>query len=287
METPEAAAVFAALSQETRLDLIRLLFATCATGLPAGEIAARLAVPSSTLSFHLAALERAGLTQSTRQGRQIVHAVRIAGVRRLLSFLTETCCAGRPELCGDIARLLPPFPDEDSGVTPAFNVLFLCTRNSARSLMAEAILNRVGAGRFRAYSAGSDPAPEPMPEVIEMLRRLGHDISGLRSKRWDRFTGPDAPRMDFVVALCDVPHGQACPDLGDTAVTATWPLPDPAKFTGGPAERFLLLNELYAGLHRRIELFTYLPFATLDRIALKSRLDELAGGGVPALDASR
>ena len=147
-------------------------------------------------------------------------------------------------------------------------------------------MDKVGDGRFRAYSAGSDPAPEPMPEVIEMLRRIGHDVSGLHSKPWDRFAGPDAPRMDFVIALCDVLHGQSCPDLGDTAVTATWPLPDPAKFTGSPAERALLLNELYAGLHRRIEIFTHLPFAALDRIALKARLDELAGGRVPAaLDA--
>ena len=288
MEVTAAAQVFGALSQETRLAVLRLLIAAGPSGLPAGEIADRLGLPASTTSFHLSALERAGLTQSTRQSRQIIHAVRIAALRELIAFLTEACCDGRPELCGDLGCLLPPAPEEDSIMTPAFNVLFLCTRNSARSMMAEAILDKVGGGRFRAYSAGSDPAPQPMPEVIEMLGRIGHDVSGLHSKPWDRFTGPDAPRMDFVIALCDVLHGQTCPDLGDTAVTATWPLPDPAKFTGNPAERSLLLNELYAGLHRRIELFTHLPFAALDRIALKARLDELASGRMPAaLDASR
>ena len=172
-------------------------------------------LPASTTSFHLAALERAGLTQSTRQGRQIIHAARIAGLRQLLAFLTETCCSGRPELCGDIARLLPPIPDEDKGMTPAFNVLFLCTHNSARSIMAEAILNKIGAGRFRAYSAGSQPIAAPLPEVIDKLRAFGHDTEGLRSKSWDEFTGPSAPQMDFVITLCDTLDGPVCPDFGE------------------------------------------------------------------------
>jgi protein-tyrosine-phosphatase/DNA-binding transcriptional ArsR family regulator len=283
MESSEALAAFAALSQETRLDLVRLLLAQCASGLPAGEIAARLALPASTLSFHLAALERAGLTQSTRQGRQIVHAVRIAGVRQLLAFLTETCCGGRPELCGDVARLLPPSA-EDKGMTPAFNVLFLCTRNSARSIMAEAILNKLGGGRFNVYSAGSDPASEPMAAVIERLRALGHDVTKLRTKSWLDFMRPDAPRFDFVIALCDMLQGQQCPDFGDKAVTGAWPLPDPAQFAGGETERVLLLNELYGSLSRRIGIFISLPFATLDRMALKSRLDEI-GDMSPAMFA--
>ena len=141
-------------------------------------------------------------------------------------------------------------------MTPAFNVLFLCTHNSARSIMAEAILAKVGGDRFRAYSAGSDPVAAPIPEVIAKLRALGHDVPGLRSKSWNEFTGPDAPRMDFVITLCDTLDGQVCPDFGDVAVTGAWPLPDPAKFTGSDVERATLLNELYAGLRRRIEIFT-------------------------------
>ena len=277
MESLEAAAAFAALSQETRLDLMRLLLAQGASGLPAGEIAARLAVPASTLSFHLATLERAGLTQSTRQGRQVVHAARVGGLRRLLGFLTEACCGGRPELCGDIARLLPLEPDEDKGMTPAFNVLFLCTHNSARSVMAEALLRDLGAGRFHAYSAGSEPIAAPLPEVMEKLRAFGHDVSAFRSKSWDEFLGPSAPHMDFVITLCDTPDGQVCPDFGDLAVTGAWPLPDPVKFTGSAVERSAMLNELYASLRRRIEIFISLPFATLDRMAIKARLDELGG----------
>ena len=282
METSDAASAFAALSQDTKLDLMRLLIAQGASGMPAGEIAGHLSVPSSTLSFHLAALERAGLTQSTRQGRQIIHSVRFAGLRQLLGFLTEACCAGQPELCGDLARLFPPIPEEDKGMTPAFNVLFLCTHNSARSIMAEAILDKFGRGRFRAYSAGSDPIAAPMPEVIDRLTKLGHDVSGLRSKSWNEFTGPSAPRMDFVITLCDTLDGQICPDFGDLAVTGAWPLPDPAKFTGSAVERATLLNELYASLRRRVEIFAALPFASLDRMAIKARLDEIGGGGMPA-----
>jgi protein-tyrosine-phosphatase/DNA-binding transcriptional ArsR family regulator len=283
METSEAAGGFAALSQETRLDLMRLLIAEGANGLPAGEIANRLAIPSSTLSFHLAALEHAGLTQSTRHGRQIVHAVRIVGLRRLLAFLTEACCAGHPELCGDLARLLPPLPEEDKGMTPAFNVLFLCTHNSARSIIAEAILQRSGGTRFHAYSAGSEPIDAPLPDVIQRLKILGHDVTALRSKSWNEFTGPNAPRMDFVITLCDTLHGQICPDFGELAVTGAWPLPDPAKFSGSAVERATMLNELYASLRRRIEIFMALPFSALDRMAIKARLDELSGGGMPAM----
>ena len=164
----------------------------------------KLGTPASTTSFHLSALEGAGLISATRQGRQIIYAVRIVTLRELLVFLTEACCGGRPELCGDISELLPPLPEESPSMTPAFNVLFVCTHNSARSIMAEAILAKVGVDRFRAYSAGSDPARRPMPEVIDKLRALGHDVSGLHCKSWNVFTGPDAPRMDFLITLCDI-----------------------------------------------------------------------------------
>jgi protein-tyrosine-phosphatase/DNA-binding transcriptional ArsR family regulator len=279
MESREAAAAFAALSQETRLDVLRLLIAQGANGLPAGDLSFRLGLPPSTLSFHLAALERAGLTQSTRHGRQIIHAARFYGLRQLLGFLTDTCCGGRPELCGDIARLLP---EKDQGMTPAFNVLFLCTHNAARSIMAEAILRQIGGAWFQAYSAGSDPNVEPNPEVIARLHAFGHDTTALRSKSWHEFTGPNAPRIDFVIALCDTLDGQSCPDFGELALTAAWPLPDPARFTGNVTERATMLNELYASLRRRLEIFTALPFASLDRMAMKSRLDEIASTGFPA-----
>jgi arsenate reductase len=277
METETAALTFAALGQATRLELLRALLAAGPSGLAAGDIAARLGVPASTLSFHLRALEQAGLIAPTRQGRSLIYAAQIEPLRRLLAFLTEACCGGDPALCGDLAQFAQRTQRERPMPEPAFTVLFLCTRNSARSIMAEAILNRVGGARFRGFSAGSQPAPEgPMPEVLAQLKALGHDVSALRSKSWDAFAGPDAPRVDFVIALCDTLSGQVCPDFGQTIVTAAWPLPDPAKFTGSVAERATLLNELYASLRRRLEIFAALPVASLDRMALKARVDELA-----------
>jgi len=248
----------------------------CWPGLAAGEIAEALGVAPSRLSFHLAALEGAGLVRSVRQGRRVIYSARLPGLRSLFEFLTETCCAGRPDLCAELGRLLPDRVTEEASVEPSFNVLFICTRNSARSIIAEAILHTLGRGKFNAYSAGSAPADGPMPEVLDRLRTMGHDVAQLRSKSWNEFAGPSAPRMDFVITLCDPDAGEACPDLGSKPITALWPFPDPAKFTGSDVERTALLNGLYGMIRRRLEAFVHLPFGSLDRMALKARLDQLA-----------
>ncbi|WKA31471.1 metalloregulator ArsR/SmtB family transcription factor [Bradyrhizobium roseum] len=271
----EASAIegFGSLAQPTRLAAVRHLLAAHPGSLPAGEIARLCEVPHNTMSSHLSILSRAGLISAEKDGRSMNYRADIDGFRGLLEFLSRDCCNGRPELCGDAFDL----PSEATGrfMTPAFNVLFLCTKNSARSIIAEALLEKIGRGRFRAYSAGSEPAAEPVPEVIERLKALGHNVSHLHSKSWDEFRGPDAPRMDFIIALCDAPNNQFCPDFGNQFVTGAWPLPDPAHFTGSPTERTTLLNELYAMIRRRIEIFTSLPFDSLDRMAIKARLDEI------------
>ncbi len=268
---------FASLAQPTRLRALRLLLAAHPESLAAGEIAKRCEVPHNTMSNHLATLMRAGLVAVEKDGRAMNYRADVTGFRGLIEFLARDCCSGKPELCGVVPeRSTPPFEEPVTDVvTPAFNVLFLCTHNSARSIMAEALLQKVGRGRFHAYSAGSDPAEAPLPEVIERLAQLGHDVAHLRCKSWNEFTGPAAPRMDFVIALCDTPQGQFCPDIGTKFVTGAWPLPDPAQFTGSASERTTLLNELYAMIRRRIEIFIALPFAALDRMALKARLDEI------------
>lgn len=278
MEIEKVAAAFTALGQSTRLELVRSLLFAGPTGLSAGAIAAQLQVPPSSLSFHLRVLEQAGLIAATRQGRSLVYAVQIVVLRGLVGFLTDACCEGEPTRCGDLATLFQPATPRPTELPmPVFNVLFLCTHNSARSILAEALLNKIGKGQFHAFSAGSDPSPSgPLPEVISQLRALGHEVSALRSKSWQEFTGPDAPKMDFVITLCDILAGQTCPDFGDTVITGAWPLPDPMKFNGNAAERATLLNEVYAGLRRRLEAFSSLPIAALDKMALKVRLDELA-----------
>ncbi len=275
----EATAIegFGSLAQPTRLAAVRHLLSVHPQSLSAGEIARRCDVPHNTMSTHLGILSRAGLVAAEKDGRSMNYRADVTGFRGLLKFLSQDCCNGRPELCGDAFDLPSKAIEEptEKFMTPAFNVLFLCTRNSARSIIAEALLEKIGNGRFRAYSAGSEPAKEPMPEVLDRLKVLGHDVSRLHCKSWDEFKGPGAPRMDFIIALCDAPTGQLCADLGGQIVTGAWPLPDPAQFTGSAAERTTLLNELYAMIRRRIEIFTSLPFDSLDRMAVKARLDEI------------
>lgn len=279
MDEWEVVARLSSLGQPTRLAVLRSLLKVHPEGLNAGDIARMYDMPHNTMSAHLAVLSRAGLVLVERQGRVMNYRADVRGFRDLVEFMARDCCGGRPELCGDILQRYPAIPDvtevTESFMTPAFNVLFLCTHNSARSIIAEALLEKIGRGRFRGYSAGAEPARAPLPEVLERLRVLGHDTSKLRCKSWDEFKGPDAPRMDFVIALCDAPSGQFCPDLSGQFVTAAWPLPDPAQFSGSPTERTTLLNELYAMIRRRLEIFTSLPFASLDRMALKARLDEI------------
>jgi len=156
-----------------------------------------------------------------------------------------------------------------------FNVLFLCTGNSARSIMAEAILNKLGAGKFRAYSAGSQPKGRVNPRTIQLLQSLGHDISGFRSKSWGEFAKPGAPALDFVFTVCDNAAGEACPVWPGQPMTAHWGVPDPAEVTGSPAEIGLAFKDTYRMLNQRIGIFTALPLRSLDQLSLQKKLNEI------------
>jgi arsenate reductase len=145
-----------------------------------------------------------------------------------------------------------------------FNVLFLCTGNSARSIMAEAILDKLGGGRFRAYSAGSNPKGQVHPETIRLLRSLDYDTSGLRSKSWNEFTRPGAPEIDFIFTVCDNAAAEACPLWPGRPTTAHWGIPDPAEATGTEAEIALAFKGAYRMLNQRIGIFTSLPLRAYD-----------------------
>jgi protein-tyrosine-phosphatase len=156
-----------------------------------------------------------------------------------------------------------------------YNVLFLCTGNSARSIMAEAILNRDTSGRFRAFSAGSHPKGEVNPIALAMLTKLGFDVSGLRSKSWDEFAAPGAPELDFVFTVCDNAAGEVCPVWPGQPMTAHWGIPDPAAVEGTEAEKHIAFGNAFSQLSRRIDIFRSLPIATLDRLTLKGKLDDI------------
>lgn len=152
------------------------------------------------------------------------------------------------------------------------NVLFLCTGNSARSIMAEAILGREGMGRFRAFSAGSMPAGQVNPLTIDVLRSLNYKVENFRSKSWEEFSGPGAPALDFVFTVCDNAASEVCPVWPGQPMTAHWGVPDPAAVEGSDAVRHAAFFDTYRMLFNRISLFVNLPFASLDKLSLQSRL---------------
>ena len=156
-----------------------------------------------------------------------------------------------------------------------YNVLFLCTGNSARSILAEAILNKEGKGKFRAYSAGSQPKDAVNPYTLRLLQQLGYDTTALRSKSWDEFAKLEAPPFDFIFTVCDNAAGEACPFWPGNPVTAHWGIPDPAVAEGSPAEIAAAFTEAYRMLSRRILVFTALPFFSLDEISLKAKLRDI------------
>jgi arsenate reductase (thioredoxin) len=156
-----------------------------------------------------------------------------------------------------------------------FNVLFLCTGNSARSILAEAILNKTGAGQFKAFSAGSQPKGQVHPEAKTLLQSLGFDTTRLRSKSWNEFATPGAPELDFVFTVCDNAAGEACPFWPGQPMTAHWGIPDPAAAKGSPADVALAFKDAYRMLSQRIGVFAALPIRSLDRLSLQAKLKDI------------
>jgi arsenate reductase len=156
-----------------------------------------------------------------------------------------------------------------------YNVLFLCTHNSARSVIAECVMNRLGAGRFKAYSAGSQPSGKVHPNALALLQRLNYDTSGLRSKSWEEFARPGAPVLDFVFTVCDDAANEVCPLWPGQPMSAHWGLPDPSRVEGTESQQGLAFADTHRMLYQRIGIFTNLPLKSLDKLSLQRRLDDI------------
>lgn len=265
---------FGALGHPTRLAVFRALIDAGDDGVAAGELATGLRIPAPTLSFHLKGLMQAELVHGEARGRQLIYRARLDTLDRMLAFLGRR----RVEAFTGFARSTP------SGVFPmdpnrSFNVLFLCTGNSARSILAEALLNAQGRGRFRAYSAGSQPAGRVNPFALELLERNRIDTAGLRSKSWEEFAAPGAPALDFVFTVCDNAANEVCPVWPGQPMSAHWGIPDPAAVTGDDTERRRAFAQAFQQLSLRLSLFLSLPLAALDGLALQRKLDEIGTVG--------
>jgi ArsR family transcriptional regulator, arsenate/arsenite/antimonite-responsive transcriptional repressor / arsenate reductase (thioredoxin) len=278
METRDAALAFATLGHPGRLAVFRLLMRFVPRGARPTEMAEALGLKQNTLSHHLADLTACGLVQVTRQGRSLLYAVNLDASEDLISHLAFDVARGRPDLLAPILaanRELRAMRDTD------FDVLFICSGNSARSIFAEVLLRDLGQGKFQAFSAGTRPNTTLNPFALDVLQRNGHDVSDLRSKHVSEFQQPGSIVMDFVFTVCDAAAAEECPPWPGQPITGHWGLPDPVKATGTDAEKALVFAQTYAALRRRIAAFVALPFDTLNRMSLQSQVDRISTNALP------
>lgn len=268
LESSDAVALLGALAQPTRLEIFRLLMRYRPHGLAAGDIGRLLAVAHNTLSSHLGALEQVGLLASRREGRHIIFAAQAPRADALLAFLSDACCTEGAVPCTSETAAIPARREYVASDHP-LRVLVVCTGNSARSIMAEAVLNREGLGRIQAFSAGSRPQEAPHPLALGLLDDLGYDIAPMRSKSWDEFLGPDAPELDLVVTVCDDAAEAACPAFPGVPLRVHWGLDDPAGATGPAAAKHAAFLQSYRDLTARVTAFVNLPFEQMSLAELQ------------------
>ncbi|MEX5563090.1 helix-turn-helix domain-containing protein [Pseudophaeobacter sp. 1A16562] len=262
------------LGHPQRLAIFRLLMRRYPDRMPAGEIAGALDLKASTLSAYLSALMQAGLVTQERVGTSLLYTVDMSAVQQTFDYLMLDCCRGRPDLC--LPTATSPQTGHPAMTARKYNVLFICTGNSARSIFAESILRDRASDRFNVYSAGTRPQSDLNPFAVEVLQSKGHDTAHLRAKNTAEFTGPGAPQMDFVFTVCNQAANEECPAWDGQPISGHWGMPDPVKAEGTDAEKSLAFHQAYGALKRRIEAFTALPIETLDRIALQHAVDDIA-----------
>ena len=262
------------LGHPQRLALFRLLMRRYPDRVPATELAQALDLKPNTLSTYVNALMQAGLVTQTRVGTSLRYAIDMDAARQTFDYLLRDCCRGRPEICSPLTSF--GF-DGDSPMTDRkYNVLFICTGNSARSIFAESILRKYAGDRFNAHSAGTRPGSQLNPFAVQVLRDKGNDVSVLRSKDVSEFTGPNAPHFDFVFTVCDQAANEECPAWEGQPVSGHWGMPDPVKAQGTDAQKALVFQQTYGALKHRIDLFTALHPESLNRGALQQAVDDIA-----------
>ena len=279
MEDKYVIKALAALAQPNRLQIFRSLVVKGSEGLTPALMAEALGMPANTLSFHLKELMHADLISQERSGRHLIYRAQYDRMNAVLAYLSQNCCQGQAcELIpDDICKAVNSRKFKVTDIKP-LNVLFLCTHNSARSILAEALLNHVGHGKFKAYSAGSSPREnqKPNPMAIATLQKAGIATEELSSKSWDVFAVPDAPHMDLVITVCDNAAGEVCPYWPGQPATAHWGYADPSEAAGGDAEKLEAFLQTLHLIKKRLEIFTSLPIGTLSKMALQNSVRELA-----------
>jgi arsenate reductase len=261
------------LGHPQRLAVFRLLMRRYPDRVPATELAKALELKPNTLSTYVNALMQAGLVSQERMGTSLRYAIDMNAARETINYLLHDCCRGRPEICAPSA--LSSSIGDSPMTDRKYNVLFICTGNSARSIFAESILRDLAGDRFVAYSAGTKPRSELNPFALEVLEQKGHDVSVLRSKNISEFQGADAPDFDFVFTVCNQAANEECPSWSGQPISAHWGLPDPVKVEGSDAEKSLAFHQTYGALRNRMTGFTALPITSLDRISLQKAVDEI------------
>lgn len=278
-----AVKALAALAQGQRLRTFKALVVAGPDGLTPGAIALALGLPNSALSFHLKELAHSGLVTCEPRGRNLIYRAEFAQMNALLGYLTEHCCPG--QVCLPIATGIcnpstqPTTLQKGTPVTtPPINVLFLCTHNSARSILAEAVLNHIGRGRFQGFSAGSSPRENqrPNPLGLQVLQSAGISTAGLSSKSWDEFALPNAPHMDLVITVCDNAAGEVCPYWPGQPATAHWGYADPSAVPGTDEQRLEAFRQTLHAIRRRLDFLVNLPAPSVNKLMLQTRARELA-----------
>lgn len=263
----------AVLSHPQRMALFRLLMRRCPDELSAGEIAEVLKLKASTASVYLSALTQVGLISQRRNRTRLLYAVNLDSTREVFAGLFLDCCRGRADICPpQFSEILMRFSPVNE---KKINVLFVCTGNSARSILAETILRDMVGDKFTAYSAGTSHRSELNPFSLEMLKSKGHDVSLLRSKNITEFQRVDAMQMDFIFTVCDNAANEECPTWRGHPLLGHWGVPDPVESNGDNAQMRLAFHQTYCLLHNLISAFTALPFDNLNRGVLQKRVDRI------------